>query len=297
MHTFTRREWSKLTFAATAGLLISFRPSREVVIGMQSYSLRDRSLNDALAAMVDLGITSCELWAGHVEPREAQWERNSTPADNERKKALLDKWRATLKMEEIQGIRDQFRKAGIRIQAYTANIKDNITEHDLEQQFRIAAALGTDSITTSATVSVMKRVDVYARQYKIQVGMHNHAHTNLPNEFSTPDSFERGMAGLSDYIKINLDIGHFTAAGFDAVSFMKEHHEKIICIHIKDRKKDQGPNVPLGEGDTPIGAVLRLIRDNGWPIPANIEYEYNGADTITELRKSIAYCRNLLKAS
>jgi sugar phosphate isomerase/epimerase len=295
MQTFTRREWSKLTLTAAAGLFISFRPSPPVIIGMQSYSLRDRPLNQALEAMVDLGITSCELWAGHVEPREAQWERNSTPADNERKKALLDKWRAELKMDEIHSIRDQFHKAGISIQAYTANIKDNITAHDLEQQFQIAQALGTDSITTSATVSIMKRVDVYAQQYKIQVGMHNHSHTNQPNEFSTSDSFTRGMAGLSNYIKINLDIGHFTAANFDAVNFIKEHHEKIICIHIKDRKKDQGPNVPLGQGDTPIGAVLRLIRDNGWSIPANIEYEYNGADTIAELKKSIAYCQNLLK--
>ncbi|KAA2239001.1 sugar phosphate isomerase/epimerase [Chitinophaga agrisoli] len=300
MKTLNRREWSKLTLTGVAGLMIpkafAFHKPGSVTIGLQSYSLRDRPLDEALAAMVSLGIKSCELWGGHVEPQAAQWQRNSTPEQNKQKKALLEEWRANLKMDEIHAIRDKFKAAGIRIQAYTASIKDSISEHDLEQQFQIAQALGTDSITTSATVSVMKRVDVYAKKYKIQVGMHNHAHVEQPNEFATPDSFARGMQGLSEYIKINLDIGHFTAANFDAVAFMKEHHKQIICIHVKDRKKDQGDNLPLGQGDTPIGPVLHLIRDNGWPIPANIEYEYKGADTVEELRKCIAYCQNLVKA-
>ncbi len=300
MKTLNRREWSKLTLTGVAGLMLpgalAFRAAGSVTIGLQSYSLRDRSLDEALQAMTGLGIKSCELWGGHVEPRAAQWQRNSTQADNQRKKELLENWRANLKMDEIHAIRDKFKTAGIRIQAYTASIRDNISGHDLEQQFRIAQALGTDSITTSATVSVMKRVDVYARKYKIQVGMHNHAHVEQPNEFATPDSFVRGMQGLSEYIKINLDIGHFTAADFDAVEYLKEHHKKIICIHVKDRKRHQGENMPFGEGETPIGPVLRLIRDKGWPIPANIEYEYKGADTVQELQKCIAYCQNILKS-
>ncbi len=300
MKTLNRREWSKLTLTGVAGLMIpkafAFHKPAPIVIGLQTYSLRDRPLDEALAAMVSLGIKSCELWGGHVEPRAAQWQRNSTPEQNQQKKELLEQWRANLKMEEIYAIRDKFKAAGIRIQAYTASIKDSISEHDLEQQFQITQALGTDSMTTSATVSVMKRVDVYARKYKIQVGMHNHAQVDHPNEFSTPDSFARGMQGLSEYIKINLDIGHFTAANFDAVAFLKEHHKQIICIHVKDRKKNQGDNLPLGQGDTPIGPVLNLIKDNGWPIPANIEYEYKGADTVDELRKCIAYCQNLVKA-
>ena len=100
----------------------------------------------------------------------------------------------------------------------------------------------------------------------------------------------------SEYICINLDIGHFTAANFDAVDYLTKHHSRIVTLHLKDRKRNQGDNVPFGEGDTPIKQVLALLRDKKWAIPANIEYEYKGKDTIEEMKKCYAYCRKALEA-
>ena len=59
--------------------------------------------------------------------------------------------------------------------------------------------------------------------------------------------------------------------------FLKQHHDRITHIHVKDRKLNNGPNVPFGQGDTPIKEVLQLIRDNKWNIQATIEFEYPGA--------------------
>jgi sugar phosphate isomerase/epimerase len=68
-------------------------------------------------------------------------------------------------------------------------------------------------------------------------------------------------------------------------------------VHIKDRKLHEGPNVPFGQGDTPIVEVLRMIRDNGWPIQATIEFEYPvpaGSDRMTEIARALKYCRDAL---
>ena len=58
-----------------------------------------------------------------------------------------------------------------------------------------------------------------------------------------------------------------------------------------------GPNMPFGQGDTPIADVLRLIRDNRWNMMAAIEYEYpvpEGSTVLAELRRSVEYCRACL---
>ena len=55
-----------------------------------------------------------------------------------------------------------------------------------------------------------------------------------PNEFATPESFAAAMK-MSKYFKVNLDIGHFTAANYDALAYMREHHADITNLHLKDR--------------------------------------------------------------
>jgi L-ribulose-5-phosphate 3-epimerase UlaE len=78
------------------------------------------------------------------------------------------------------------------------------------------------------------------------------------------------------------------------VEFLAKNHKKILTLHLKDRKKNQGPNMPFGEGDTPIREVLQLLKRERWNIPALIEYEYKGGDTVEEVRKARDYCRHAL---
>jgi hypothetical protein len=90
----------------------------------------------------------------------------------------------------------------------------------------------------------------------------------------------------------------FTAAGYDAIAFIKQHHDKITNLHIKDRKKDHGPNVAVwGTGDTPIKAVLQLLKTEKYPFPANLELEYpipEGSNIIAEAKKCLAYVKSCL---
>jgi len=100
---------------------------------------------------------------------------------------------------------------------------------------------------------------------------------------------------MSKWFAVNLDIGHFYAAGYDPVDYLQRHHDKIITLHIKDRKRpSDGANLPFGEGDTPIKPVLALLKQNKWKIPANIEYEYKGADTVTEVKRCYQYIKDAL---
>ena len=114
--------------------------------------------------------------------------------------------------------------------------------------------------------------------------------------FSGPDDFARAMKqGDGRSIVVNLDVGHFTAANHDAISYLRDHHDQIMTIHLKDRRRNEGPNVPWGEGDAPLVEVLQLLREEQWDIPANIEYEYQGQDTVEEVRRCFDFCRRVLE--
>lgn len=293
MSNFTRREWNQMMLSGVAALALPNAPTAAaaakpnskfmgVQIGAQSYSFRDRSLDDAIKGFVEVGLNSCELWSGHVEPKGLK------PDD-------LRQWRLSVALDEFKAVRKKFDAAGIQLYAFNYSFRENFTDEEIERGFKIAQAMGVKNITASSNVTTAKRVDPFAKKYKIRVGMHNHSRI-VPNEFATPDDFANAMNGMSEYICINLDIGHFTAANFDPVAYLSKNAGRIVTLHIKDRKKNQGDNVVFGEGDTPIKPVLELLRKNKWKIPANIEYEYKGGDTIAEMKKCLAYCKQALGA-
>ncbi len=294
MRQLTRREWHTLTFGSlVAAVRLEAQVARPnsrfagVQIGIQSYSLRDRDLDGVVAAMVELGLNSCELWEAHVEPPALR-----RPEARE----ALRRWRLTVPLAHFEQIRSQVDRAGLELSAYNLSFKDHFSDEEIARGFEMAAALGVDVITSSANMNSVHRIAPLARRHGITVAMHNHSRID-PNEFATPDDFARAMRiGGDAPIAINLDIGHFTAANLDPVAFLRDHHQDIATIHLKDRRREQGPNVPWGEGDTPIRKVLALLRDERWPIPANIEYEYRGDDTVTEIRRCLDYCRQALGA-
>ena len=273
--TLTRREFA----AVAAGGLLAVRQTRPVTIGVQSYSFRDRSLDNAIAAMRQLGLRSCELWQGHVEP---------TPQQRSERRA----WRETVSLDVFHRIRDQFAMASIELSAYNISIRDDYSEAELERAFDMTEALGAPLITSSSNIKTMARIAPVAERRKILVGMHNHSRID-PNEFATASSLSEALR-KGQYMAVNLDVGHFTATNEDAVAFLKEHHARIVTLHIKDRKREQGPHVEIGTGDAPNAEVMKLVRDSGWPIPMNLEYEYKGGDTIEEVRKMLDYCKRTL---
>jgi sugar phosphate isomerase/epimerase len=294
MTLISRRNAAKLILGGSAGVVVLPKALtatdridsvvRGVQIGSQSYSFRDRPLTACIEAFRTVGLGECELSQDHVEPKHQKGES-------------IKRWRLEVPLSQFASVRRQFDDAGVLLYAYTYQFRKGMTDPEIERGFQMAQALGVKYITSSANVSMVPRVDAYAKKYRIMVGFHGHDNTSNPDEFSTPETFARAMQGASEYIGVNLDIGHFTAAGGDAVAYIREHHSRIVTLHLKDRKKNHGPNMPFGEGDTPIVEVLRELRDNQWKIPANIEYEYGkpGMDTMAEMKKCYAYCRKAVE--
>jgi sugar phosphate isomerase/epimerase len=287
----TRREFSKLAIAGLAlpRALTAAADSRigGVRTGVQTYSFRalpraegGDQIDATIDAMKACGLVECELFEPMAQPRMSRED--------------LRKWRLETSLEHLRGVKKKFDAAGISVYAWNYSPNDSFSDAEIDRGFDMAKALGAEIITSSTTVPVAKRIVPFAEKHKMVVAMHGHSDVSKAGEFASPQSFAEAMA-MSKYFRVNLDIGHFTAANFDAVQYIREHHENITNLHLKDRKKNQGDNVPWGTGDTPIREVLQLLKKERWPIRAYIEYEHRGTGTpVEEVQKCLAFVTQAL---
>lgn len=292
-----------------------------VPFGVQTYSFREMletpgdMVDKMIAAMRTLGLNQCELFEPEIQPPvlslHAAWAQPAggkpsqaslygrpptgapTQADLDYR-AAMKAWRLSTPIDHFVDIRRKFESAGMKVFAFNFLLKDELSDEEVEKGFEITKALGTRIMTASTTLTMAKRTIPFAEKHNVLVAMHGHSNLDDPNQFATLNSFVEGLA-MSPLYRVNLDVGHFSAAGFDPVAFIRKYHHKITNLHIKDRKNNDGPNEPFGQGDTPIIPVLQLLKKEHYGIPVFVEYEYAGTGTsVEEVRKCLDYMRAAL---
>ena len=219
-----------------------------------------------------------------------------TPDYMKTRQALRD-WRIALPLDRFKEVRRKFDAAKLNLFSYVYTIDDHMTDAEIEAAFRQLQALGVPMFTTNQTrVGMGPRIAPLSEEYNIKAAWHPHAEIQDPNEVATPASMEKLLAMSKSFV-INLDIGHFAAGNNDVLAFLRKHHERITHLHVKDRKRDKGPNVQLGTGDTPIKESATLIRDERWPIMLILEREYRDApgSPVEQTRWQLNYLKGLLE--
>ncbi len=303
MMTITRRDLGKLALSAVPLALFGKPNSRVggVQIGLNvpySFHGLPGSADDVLKYTTDLGISALELRSQPVEafcgaPVMPMGSRGTAgPAAAE-----LEKWRMAASLDQFKAFRKKYEDAGVAIQVVKFDGVDKMKDEVVDYAFGLAKALGAHALSCEIPLSKTEWLGEFATRHKLMVGYHGHANINSPEAFAKPESWEKAMS-YSKYNGINLDIGHFIAGNSTSpIPFIKKHADRITHVHIKDRKLDNGPNTPFGEGDTPIVEVLQLMKKEKYPFQATIEFEYKvpeGSDVLREIAKCVDYCRKAL---
>jgi sugar phosphate isomerase/epimerase len=315
---FTRRDLGRIALASVPlrGAFAAKKINSKfggVQIGAITYSFNRIASPDPEAivrAYAEIGLGEAELMSNHCEALAGAPQMPvasggggrtpPTPEQQAERQAAMQKlaqWRSSTSANTWKAVTRKFNNAGVRVALLCYNMQDSMKDADIEYGFSMAKGLGVKAITTSTTLTMAKRIAPLADKHKLMVGYHGHDATNDPNQTATLESYDTLMA-YGKYNGINLDIGHFTAAGYDAVAFIKQHHARITNLHIKDRKKNHGPNVAVwGTGDTPIKEVLQLLKKEKYRFPANLELEYpipQDSNIIAEAKKCLAYVKSCL---
>jgi len=233
--------------------------------------------------------------AGGERGRRGGGRATLTPEQQAAQRAAAEetrKWRMGVSMDKVKAFRRKFDDAGIGLQIIKWDGIFGMSDDEVDYCFQVSKALGATGLSTEISIEDTRRVGKFADKHKMPIGYHGHATTSA-TDFETVLSYAK-------YNAVNLDLGHFTAGQNQSpVPFLKQHHDRITHVHVKDRKLNNGPNVPFGQGDTPIKEVLQLMRDNKWRFQAIIEFEYpvpEGSDLNKELARSLQYCKDVLLA-
>jgi len=319
---FTRRDIGKLALAALPAAALRAAKPNSIFGGVQvgvnaPYSFHNipGGADDILAYMTRCNISAAELrlqpveafmnapkpWtapaAGRGQPRppltpEQEAERKAATAE-------LNKWRLSRSMNEFKAFRKKYEDAGVLIQIVKFDGINLMPDEVVDYCFELSRNLGAYAISCEIPVSQTKRLGEFAAKHKMKVGYHGHGNLTNPEAFGRLGAWEEAFT-FSPYNCANVDIGHFFAAtGTSPAEWIKAHHDRVTHVHLKDRKANNGPNMPFGQGDTPIKEILQMMKKEKYKFQATIEMEYpvpEGSTLLDEISKCVQFCRNILEA-
>ena len=327
----TRRDFGRLALAvpvagmiAPPGILQAAQSSRRGVarfgglnVGVIApYSFRAMPRTDAdtlLANVLELGLATVELQAPPAEafagapippPTGVPFGQPLNAEQQARQAAAFEalrKWRLSASMDKYRELRRKYEAAGVKIDLIKFDRLDaDWPDQEIDYAFEVAKTLGCRGITCEPPLSHTRRLAVFADRHRLMLGYHGHVAVTDVEAFARPGSWEQAFF-YSRFNGANIDIGHFTAGNnVPPIDFIRRYHDRITNLHLKDRKKNNGPNVPWGEGDTPIREILQLMKREKYGFMATIELEYPippGSDTMTELAKCVRFVEEAIQTT
>ncbi|MFC1554779.1 sugar phosphate isomerase/epimerase family protein [candidate division KSB1 bacterium] len=319
----TRREFIGSTATAAAALTVlprglfgqdQIKPNSNfngVQIGAITYSWRSMpgTADDILKYILQCRLSSVELMGGPAEefagiptferiraPRGADVTEEQRAQYQTARQAQTDQvrqWRESVSMDRYRALRKKYNDAGVNIHIVKFdNIGGSMTGPEIDYCFNVARALGANGITTELSEETAKILGPYADKHEIMIGFHNHTRINS-GSWETPFSYGK-------YLGMNFDVGHYVAGTSESpIPIIERYAEegRILSLHLKDRKVNNGPNMPFGQGDTPLGLILQLMKRKKYTFPADIELEYRipeGSDAVAEVKNCVEYCKEAL---
>jgi len=227
-----------------------------------------------------------------------------TPEQQEARRKQAEEmrnWRLSVPMSKYKAFRKMYEDAGVKIYAFKLPPSLEMPDAEYEYIWNVGETLGANHITMELPTDdkLLQRVAEYAAKRKMMIAFHTHGQGGA-------SGFEKVLSA-SKYTALNFDVGHYYGVnGESPVPLVEKYHDRIASLHLKDRKgpgspdpsgRGGGPNMPWGQGETPLKDVLQLMKRNKYRFPASIEYEYQtpeGSDVLTEIKKCVQYCKDAL---
>jgi sugar phosphate isomerase/epimerase len=274
--SFNRRRFLALTTAAAAGatifdvpgILAADDPYRGLPIGVQSFSLRNYNVVDAVRHIQGMGLHFVEFFSKHLNP-------NATAAQLAENRQLLERAKVTLSAHGVNG----FSK-----------------DHEANRKvFEFAKRAGIRNITANPTPDSFDSLDKLVAEYNIRIAIHNHGPGAL---YDSIDSVKKAVTGHHKLIGACVDTGHFIRSKEDPVKAVHELGPRVFGVHMKDEEKQEkkSHNVVIGSGHLDVLGLFKALKKVSFPADGSLslEYEANPSNPIDDMKQCLAVAREAI---
>ncbi len=278
-HNESRRDFLLAAAVGTAGLALPqslagrvarVQPSLPagIKLGVASYSLRELSRADAIAAIRALRTPYVCIKSFHL-PYE------SSP-------------------EQLAAGRKEFEDAGLTIVGGGVITLQQDSDDDIRSYFEYARLAGMPLMVIAPTPTTLPRIERFVREYDIAVAIHNHGPED--RYFPGPRDALPIIRDMDPRVGLCVDLGHTTRTGVDVVEALAQAGDRVLDIHSKDLRDLMAVDSQcvVGEGAMPIPAIFRQLGEMGYEGCVNLEYEIDEQNPLPGMQRSFAYMRGVI---
>ena len=242
-------------------------PWRGLKMGVASYSLRNYSLDQAIAMTKELGVNYICLKDKH------------------------------LKLDSTKEVREEAHRkvvaAGLTLMSCGVIDMPN-KESTVRNAFQYAKDASIPTIVCSPAPDALDLVEKMVKEFDIRIAIHNHGPGD--KKFPSPLGALLSVQDRDPRMGICIDVGHTTRLGEDPVAAIHRCAKRLYDFHMKDvsAAKADAKAVVIGKGVINIRAVLRAMLDVKFAGLVGMEYEVAGNDPLPGMKESMAFLRETM---
>jgi sugar phosphate isomerase/epimerase len=236
-------------------------------MGIQSYTLRSMSLDNALDAIKnDLKLGQVELYSAHL--------KGLSP------KQVVEKLEAH----------------GIKCPSF--GVVPFSADHDANRKhFELGKELGCTNMSCDPDndPKCWESVGKLCDEYKMTVAIHPHG-PGINHKWIYIDQIHKAIKDVNPKIGMNDETGWLIAADEDPVRCLEVFKDRVYAMHLKDFKKDVNgklEDVPAGQGKLDVDALVKKMLEMKFKGLVAIEYE--AGEPVKASQQSLARVKEAVK--
>ncbi|MBX3417194.1 MAG: sugar phosphate isomerase/epimerase [Pirellulaceae bacterium] len=237
-------------------------------LGVQTYSFNRFTLFEAIDKAASVGLKYAEAYPG---------QKISTDSEEKMGPGMSD--------EAFANVKRKLEEAGVQLVAFGVTGL-SADEAESRRTFEFCKQFGIGVINTEVREDAFDTLEKLAEEYQIKVGLHNHP---APSYYWSPDKVLEAIEGRSPWIGACADTGHWMRSGLEPLECLRKLDGRIVSFHFKDLNKmgREAHDVPWGEGQANVPALIAEMKRQNFQGPVSIEYEHNWLESLPEIGQCV----------